>query len=121
MESDKDKVTTLRVRTSTRDAIKVLADKRKVSVEDLILQLAQKDTSKQILVTVDMKNYDMMMHLARLLKNTNYMNSDRLDDMLIWCFDYTMREVRSHIDKNILPPQSTQQGMYSQPQGGQTA
>lgn len=121
MESDKDKVTTLRVRTSTRDAMKALADKKKVSVEELILQLMQKDMTKQILITVDTKKYDMMTYMAKLLKNTSYTDSDRLSDMLLWCFGYTMREVQSHIDNmHVLSSQTTADVNYTQPQGGQT-
>ena len=117
-----DKVTTLRVRTSTRNIVKELADKRGISVEDLILQLMEKNATKQILVTVDAKKFDMMTHLARLLKNTNYTSSARLDDMLLWAFDYTMREVQNNIDTRIQSPAQigTQQGTYGQSQGGQT-
>jgi len=115
-------ITTVRLRASTRDSLKMLADKRNVSVEEVILSLLKKDISKQILISVDKAKYDTMVHLARLLKNTGYIPNQRLDDTLLWAFDYVMREVQNHIDTRIQSPAqpSTQQGMYGQPQGGQT-
>ena len=121
MEGNHNKVTTIKLAASTRDALKGIAEKRNVSIEKMILQLMQKDNTKQILVSVDTTKYDTMVHMARLLKSTGYTDSQRLDDMLLWSFNYVMKEVQSHIDSRIQSPisPSTQQG-YSQPEGGRT-
>ena len=122
MEGDHNKVTTIKLMASTRDALKGIAEKKNISIERLILQLMKKDTTKQILITVDNTRYDMMTDLARLLKNTGYTNSDRLDDMLLWAFEYVMKEVQNHIDKTHTPSSqmNTQQENYGQPEGGRT-
>jgi len=98
-----EKFTSIRVKTTTRDAVNKLAEQRGIAAEDLIFSFTRTrpDTEKQILLNIDKEKFYMLRDLTIKLKEAGGLETDKLEDMIMMLIDGVIKNTVEKMSQSM--------------------